>query len=310
MLPVRAGYRMCVYSLHMTTTEPSPSFAVLILFYERAQQTIQCIESFLPAGVPIHVLDNGSSAEAREVLNRRFADVSSVHVTRAEENLGVAAGRNRQIAETGEDWLFFVDNDIRVQTRRWPKRLRAHIAAEPGIEAWIPRQRQLPEGGFVRYKPFVIEGDRVHREKKLVNGYTNAFPGGASIVSRRLFDRLGSYDDALFVGHEDYELCLRGLTQGRPVRARHIRNVRLIHEHRMAVVEGDREAARTRYAQENIARSAEHVRAKHGVVIAVGDDDAWSRTQREIFLDGRIPRKWRSPIRRLRKRVRALFRKY
>lgn len=41
-------------------TAPAP-VAVAILFFERAAQTLECIESFLPAGVPIYVLNSGSS---------------------------------------------------------------------------------------------------------------------------------------------------------------------------------------------------------------------------------------------------------
>ena len=76
------------------------SLAVLILFHERPGQTIQCVESFLPSGVPIHVLDNGSSAEASEALVRRFEGEPTVRIEHAGENIRALAGKPLSISTT------------------------------------------------------------------------------------------------------------------------------------------------------------------------------------------------------------------
>ena len=53
-----------------------------------------------------------------------------------------------------------------------------------------------------------IIGYKAIRDEEIQNDHTNCFPGGASIVNRKLFDRLGGYDEKLKYS-QDYDLFLR-----------------------------------------------------------------------------------------------------
>jgi GT2 family glycosyltransferase len=66
------------------------------------------------------------------------------------KNLGVAAGRNLLIRDTRERWLFFVDNDVTIATRRWSALFRAHGAAHPRAEVFRPSLFNVHDGGYVR----------------------------------------------------------------------------------------------------------------------------------------------------------------
>ena len=60
---------------------------------------------------------------------------------------------------------------------------------------------------------------------------TNTFPGGASFINRKLFDRVGLYDNKMFVGFEDFEICIRSIRLGIPIKAYLVHIIELIHHH-------------------------------------------------------------------------------
>jgi hypothetical protein len=110
---------------------------------------------------------------------------------------------------------------------------------------------------------------------------TNCFPGGASLVRRSLFERLGLFDEAMFVGFEDWELAVRALVRRAPIRARPIDEIRLIHAHRPAAAAGDRVAARVRYDPRRLARSHRRLTARHRITFP-SDWPVWATRQRAI----------------------------
>ncbi len=240
--------------------------AVCILFYEKLEQTIECISSFLPSGVPLYVLNNGSSQPARKGLQEFCAQYGQVRIIDSAINLGVGVGRNRIISESTEEWLLFVDNDITIRTNDWVERIRQHIEHNGTVEAFIPRVYSVHEKCYLTFHAFALAGDEV-KFKDSIDGETNSFPGGASFVNRRLLERLGLYDDQMFVGVEDYEFAIRGIVKGEPVRAKLIGDIELYHEHRRIKQEGDRKAVLARYDIGSIERSFERIKEKHGVTL-------------------------------------------
>jgi MoaA/NifB/PqqE/SkfB family radical SAM enzyme len=76
---------------------------------------------------------------------------------------------------------------------------------------------------------------------------TNLFPGGASFIYRKLFDRIGQYDPEMFVGWEDYELSIRAIYSRLPIKAHLIKDIELIHDHRSTRKIEDQKSILIRY---------------------------------------------------------------
>lgn len=250
----------------------SLSLAVCILFHEKVDQTIECVRSFVPSGVPVYILNNASSAPAREQLGEFCANYPQVAIFDAPRNLGVGPGRNFLITNTTEAWLLFVDNDITVRTPDWLDKIRDHIEQEERFEVFVPRLYNVHENSYVSYRPMEIAGRKAFLSAT-PSDFLNNFPGGASFVSRKLFDRLGLYDDEIFVGGEDFEFAIRGALSGEPVRARCIDDIEMVHDHRQAVGESDKAAVLERYSAEKIGKSYQRIREKHGIVLR----DGWEK---------------------------------
>jgi len=124
-------------------------------------------------------------------------------------------------------------------------------------------------------------------------------------VSRKLFDRLGMYDEEMFVGFEDFEFSLRGLKSGQPIKALKIADLVLKHDHRPVVTDEDKRAVRVRYSEERQLQSYQRMKTKHGVKFT-DDWTKWLVGQREQLLGGRVD-KFRVGLRWLIKRVIAFI---
>lgn len=262
--------------------------AVAMLFHEKPEQTIEAIQSIASSKVPVYVVDNGSSAESRAAVVAACQGQANVAFVSPGRNLGVSGGRNCLIQHSREPWLLFIDSDIVVVTPDWLARIREHIERSPNIEVFICRVYNKHEDRYSDYPPYRLIGRTVTVVEDHAPGQellTNRFPGGASFVSRRLFERLGMYDDAMFVGYEDFELALRALRAQVPVRAQHVEDILLVHEHRPAVTAGDRAAVRTRYDIETHHVSFRRLCERNGVEMH-DDYEPWLRLQAGHMLNG------------------------
>lgn len=267
-------------------TPSTPSVAIGILFFEKIDQTIECIKSFLPAQVPIYICNNGSSVESRQKLSTFITPYSQVHLLDAPSNLGVSGGRNLLIQSISEDWILFVDNDITIQTSDWLQKFHAHLLANPKAEAFVPRLYNVFERTYSPRHQIQIHDGHVTFTHRTSNSTINLFPGGASIIRRSVFDRIGLYDADMFVNYEDYELCLRGVLKDQPVIARIINDITLRHDHRQVTSDKDRAYVAIRYNQDRTQSSADRIFEKYGLHIQ-DDSSSWTSTQQQNLLRGR-----------------------
>lgn len=272
--------------------------AVCILFYEKLEQTIECIQSFLPSGASIYILNNGSSCSARDEIGKFCDKYKQIKIFDSDKNLGVGVGRNYLINHTNEEWLLFVDSDITMRNSDWVQRFAHHVSQCSDIEVFIPILFNVQENCYSSYAPFRIVGDNVIRDKKIVNDLTNSFPGGASFVNRKLFEQLGLYDDKMFVGLEDYEFCIRGICLGKSVKACLIHDIELVHDHRHTKKTEDKKALLARYDINLIEASYNRIVEKYNLILE-GDWVNWSADTIEGILkkdNSSIKKDWKLGI--------------
>lgn len=251
---------------------------VCILFFNKVAQTIDCIRSFAAADVAIHVFDNGSEPAARATLDEAVRALPRVTVQGEGRNLGVSGGRNRQILATTQRWLFFVDNDITMATANWLLRLSLAIRSQPAAEVLVPRMFNKHDGTWGGLADFLVDAGGYCTFVASERRFGNSFPGGASVIDRKLFERCGLYDEDLFVGFEDFELAIRAWKSGRAVLAARWDGVELIHDHQVSTALHDKAAAKVRYDVGRITHSHRCIEQKHGVLLDPNFGD-WLREQ-------------------------------
>ena len=255
---------------------------ILILFFNKVDQTIECVNSFLPSGQNIYVLNNGSDAGQLKKLIQIFHGNNQLHILDAGKNLGVSGGRNFLISHTKESWLFFVDNDIVIrQQHTWVEVFKQFIYSNIGVKIVSPLLYNVHDQVNSPQIFICLDDNRM----QIMTGtfqLSNCFPGGASIIHRSVFEIYGLFDEGMFVGFEDYEFALRAmLAENGSLEVHSLDAIELIHDHRFQKSMKDKEAVRQRYSEEKMKASYDRLVSKYG--IAFDHDWRWW-TNKQIHL--------------------------
>lgn len=237
--------------------------AIAIIFFEKLDQTIECINSAVERDLPIYVLNNNSSNKSAEKIKEYYKHKPNILFFDAPENLGPAKGRNFLIENIKEPWIFFLDNDITIKTKGWLNKIDAHILAAPDTEVFIPRLFNVHENEWVEYHEYELVDNKI-RGKFSNSKMTNWFPGGASIVNRKLFSEVGLYNNSINV-LEDIEISVRALMHQQPIKAQLVDDIELIHDHQFTKDNKDRAAIKTRYAAEQYLFAENYIREFHKI---------------------------------------------
>jgi len=243
----------------------TPSVAVLIIFFEKPEQTIESIRSFAHTPTHIYVLNNGSGKKTSTLVKSETAGIENLTFIHSRKNMGPAWGRNKLIEYTSEDWLFFSDNDITVDPHiHWLTLFQQALEENPGIRIFLPHLYNVHEKTFCSHPAFNHENGTIHLIEAGKDS-TNYFPSGASIVSRGIFNKYGLFDNRLFA-FEDYEYAIRALLSDKePLQAIEINNISLIHDHQPAHRSSDKKAVRFRYNEKLLKKSFNRILQKHDI---------------------------------------------
>lgn len=239
--------------------------AILILFYNKLEETIACIESFLPSYQPVYVLNNGSDARLWKRLQAQFGCISQVTFLHSDVNLGISAGRNLLIQRTRELWLLIVDNDVRMKNPSdWVSRFDNLVAQHPVYKVFTLHIYNVHEKADA--KPVRIEKkDYRITIESCDEMVTNCFPCTGTILHRSIFETYGLFDESLFV-FEDFEYGIRCLhTPEGELSVLHVAEIELIHDHRFQHQNVNKKAIRERYNEQRIRESCCHIEKKYNI---------------------------------------------
>ncbi len=199
--------------------------AAVVLNHRRADDTIACVRSLLASegGAPeIIVVDNGSGDGSAERIAREFP---SIVLIRNSENLGYAGGNNVGIKAAlagGASHVLVLNNDCTVA----PDALGALLDAARGSGAGIvsPKVLDALSPGVIQYAGYrnlhyiaqgipVGEGE-ADRGQYDMERELDAAPGCALLLSRRLCEEVGLFDEQFFSYSEELDLCRRARRAG------------------------------------------------------------------------------------------------
>lgn len=244
--------------------------AICIMFNEKADQTIECLNSFSQLDSPIYLLNNGSSFGCTQKVKRALENLKNVTYFYSDQNVGVSKGRNYLIENTNEDYLFFIDNDMKIFDAKdfWNNLNSSIFVTDDEVLIVCPRIYNEHLSSFHEPHRFVIDGQIINIKKAIKNhsGYisTNYFPGGASIFKRRFFNLYGNYDEHMFVGFEDYDLSFTAWKdQSFSDFVFELPNITVIHDHQIPKTNEEKNAVKLRYNPNLIENSFNYFVTKH-----------------------------------------------
>lgn len=208
----------------------------------------------IPPSVPVVVVDNGSSDDSTDVAAKAGATVVGLA-----ENEGFGCGCNAGAAVAATPFLFFVNPDARIEPG-CIEALMGAVARYPDASAFNPRivnpsgRIELKRRSVLLPRSQWLRGVTPAEDQQLP-----ALTGGALFVRRDCFERVGGFDPAIFLYHEDDDLSIRLRRDCGPLYFIHDAVVR--HD---AGRSSGRSPAVARFKGFHMARSRVYAMTKHG----------------------------------------------
>ena len=276
------------------------NLTISFLSLNRAKLSIRLIDS-IEANLTnfageLLIGDNGSDRAEIDLLRARLAKFPyRSRLLEFGENFGVAGGRNRVIAAAATEWVISLDNDIYFISnpiaviQEELATLGCHFMSFPLLNP--DRNTLFSHGACLQT---VIQGDRprltinpifVPGSPAVASGSSDeprgAFLcsflfGGASILNRASFQRLGGFDDNMLIGFEDIDFSLRLFREGMKVATGSEQF--LVHDHPKAETASDAAYEKKRFSRDTLHESARYLEAKTGFRIWGDEVDSWMRS--------------------------------
>lgn len=282
------------------------NLTISFLSCERAELSLRLLDSIVRRvpefGGEVLVVDNGSGPDELERVRQACAAMPMrARVVALGANYGVAGGRNRGMAHVATDWVMCLDNDMYflfdqlVHVQRDLAMLGAHFLNLPLLDE--RGQRLFARGGHLyvgaRDGAVVVGAGsacaQIHYEGGVQPAFFSTFLfGGASVLNRETFLRLGGYDEGMFVGFEDIDFSIRLFRAGMKVGT--CSAVALVHDHAPPASDSDLAYERERFSRAVLRRSADHFEAKHGIQAWNDGVDRWlAERHASMGLDAKDP---------------------
>ena len=258
--------------------------AVIVVSHDQARWLPRCLPTVLERAeglsLDLVVVDNGSTRETTELVERDFADVRVV----ACENHGFAHANNVGLAETGSRWALFLNPDTELRDGSLT-RLVAELDARRDVGvagvrqidatgALTPTVRRFPTPARALGDALGLErlpvrpdwlGERELRRERYDRELEIDWTIGSFLLARReALDAVGGFDERFFLYSEEVDLCLRVHRAGWKVV--HVPTLTILHHGSSGRTRDPRLAkqsawAQLQYARKNAPRSEPALRA-------------------------------------------------
>ena len=172
----------------------------------------------------IYVIDNCSDDESVKFLKKNHSEIKIINL---DKNYGFAEGYNIGIKEIKENYICFINNDIKV-TKNWLKPIINKLNDNPNliIQPKILDINKVNHfeyagaaGGYIdKYGYPYCRGrifDTIERdENQFLDEEIFWSSGACMFLSKKIFIQLGGFDKNFFAHMEEIDFCWRAYNQG------------------------------------------------------------------------------------------------
>jgi GT2 family glycosyltransferase len=206
-----------------------PKVAVVIVNYNRVQDTIECLNSLKECAytnLKIILVDNGSTDDSENIIRKVHADITIIQAGR---NLGFCAGNNLgiQYALSLPDcptFILLLNNDTLVESAFLSPLVEAmeqdfQAGAAGGTICYYPEKEKIWYAGgkfnFWRASSFSDhEGEEYSKIIEFGEQQTTFITGCMILIRSEVLSKVGLLDEKYFMYFEDAEYSLRLIKHG------------------------------------------------------------------------------------------------
>lgn len=192
-----------------------PLVSIIVPTYNLKNTFRECLSSIKKLNYPnkeIIIVDNASTDGTAEMVKRDFKNVSLI---RNKKNLGSTGGMNTGLKKAKGDYLMFVDHDNILDKNMLTEMVNYALTDStigivvPKIYYWEKKNIIWAAGTSVD----MVTGINIAREGEDKGQYDDveevSIAPANFLVSKKVIDQIGFYDDTFFVCYEDSDFCAR-----------------------------------------------------------------------------------------------------
>ncbi len=179
--------------------------ACIIVSYNPDEGIKKCFNSLINQVDRMFIIDNGSKEEAIKVLNElKSSYVDKVKLILNNDNLGIATALNigvKEVLKEGYSWVITMDQDSKANDNMIEKMFEVY----QGISS---EERKDILSIFPNFVDERVQSIEKNSEIKAYE-YVDAEITSGNLLKSEVFDKVGLFDDSLFIDLVDTDFCMR-----------------------------------------------------------------------------------------------------
>lgn len=179
--------------------------AAIIVSYNPDNNLLDSINLLINQVERIIIVDNGSESEKKKNIKLiRDIDKEKVEIIFNEENLGIATALNigvRSALKQGYNWILTMDQDSKVSKNMVEKMLEVYN----GIDE---KERKDILSIFPNFVDERVQSIEENSDMDTYE-YVDADITSGNLLRAEVFDKVGFFDDSLFIDLVDTDFCMR-----------------------------------------------------------------------------------------------------
>ena len=206
--------------------------SIITINYNSSENTIKLLESLknqTDKDFELIIVDNASSpADLNKLITyyttyfpHMMGTITEATLIKNDRNLGYSGGNNigikralNSLSGGGSDWLLLLNNDTLVESS-FIEYLKANLEGKEGIFGLaLDEGDRTAFGGLVQWLKPTLK--HIYSPDELNNSKAYAI-GGAILIHKNVFDKIGFLDENYFLYFEDADFCQKARKAGIPV---------------------------------------------------------------------------------------------
>ena len=179
--------------------------AAIIVSYNPDNNLLDSINLLINQVERIIIVDNGSESEKKKNIKLiRDIDNEKIEIIFNEENLGIATALNigvRSALKQGYNWILTMDQDSKVSKNMVEKMLEVYN----GIDE---KERKDILSIFPNFVDERVQSIKENSDMDAYK-YVDADITSGNLLRAEVFDKVGFFDDSLFIDLVDTDFCMR-----------------------------------------------------------------------------------------------------
>lgn len=203
-----------------------PTLSIIIINYNTPELVYQCLKSikkYVKTSYEVILVENGSKEEYRiqkSEVSKIFTDTCNFQLLTLKTNVGFGGGNNFGAKQAKGEYLWFLNSDTKL-VEDAPSLMINFLKIHPEIGALLPilyhddgsiqgnLYANFQTLGSITIRRFNFTKRELFENNSKDFFYVDVVVGAAMMMKRKIFEKVGGFDQNIFMYLEDDDICKR-----------------------------------------------------------------------------------------------------